>query len=75
MRDNEETIERRRILHFNTTAHPTTEWIVPQLREAFPEARPYRYLILDHDSKLDDDVMAFLKATGLQPKHTGLQAP
>ena len=27
---------RRRILHFNATAHPTSEWIVQQLREAFP---------------------------------------
>ena len=23
--------DRRRILHFNTTAHPTVEWIVQQL--------------------------------------------
>jgi putative transposase len=66
---------RRRILHFNTTAHPTSEWIVRQLREAFPEAGPYRYVILDRDSKFDVEVMAFLKATGLQPKHTGIQAP
>jgi hypothetical protein len=27
---------RRRILHFNTTAHPTSDWIVQQLREGFP---------------------------------------
>jgi putative transposase len=26
----------RRILHFNVTAHPTSEWVVQQLREAFP---------------------------------------
>ena len=28
---------RRRILHFNVTRHPTAEWVVQQLREAFPE--------------------------------------
>jgi hypothetical protein len=27
---------RRRILHFNVTRHPTAEWVVQQLREAFP---------------------------------------
>jgi putative transposase len=33
---------RRRILRFNVTDHPTAEWVVQQLREAFPEAGPYR---------------------------------
>ena len=27
---------RRRILHFNCTTHPTSDWIVQQLREALP---------------------------------------
>jgi hypothetical protein len=26
----------RCILHFNVTFHPTSDWIVQQLREAFP---------------------------------------
>jgi hypothetical protein len=30
--------DRRRILHFNITRHPTSSWIVQQLREAFPYA-------------------------------------
>ena len=56
---------RRRILHFNVTRHPSADWVVQQLREAFPEAVQHRYAILDHDSKFDADVIAFLKATGL----------
>ena len=40
---------RRRIPHFNVTRHPNAEWVVQQLREAFPEAGPYRYVILDRD--------------------------
>ena len=55
---------RRRILHFNVTRHPSAEWVVQQLREACPEAGPYRYVILDRDSKFNATVITFLKATG-----------
>lgn len=50
---------RRKILHFNVTRHPTAEWVVQQLRSAFTEAGPYRYVILDRDSKFDADVITF----------------
>jgi transposase InsO family protein len=66
---------RRRILHFNTTRYPSAEWVLQQLREAFTEAGPYRYAIFDRDSKFDAGVVTFLKATGLQPKRTSVQAP
>jgi len=65
---------RRRVLHFNVTRHPTADWVVQQLREAFPDAVRYRYAILDHDSKFDVDVIAFLTATGLKPKRTSRQS-
>jgi putative transposase len=32
--------DRRRILHLNVTRHPTSTWIVHQLREAFPYQSP-----------------------------------
>jgi transposase InsO family protein len=32
-------------------------------------------VILDRDSKFDADVVTFLKATGLKPKRTSVQAP
>jgi transposase InsO family protein len=66
---------RRKILHCNVTAHPTSEWVVQQLRETFPEADPYRYAIFDHDSKFNIDIVQFLAATGLEPKRTSIQAP
>ena len=65
---------RRRILHFNVTRHPTAEWVVQQLREAFPEAGPYRYVIFDRDSTFNDEVVTFLRATGLKAKRTSVQA-
>ena len=66
---------RRRILHFNVTSHPTSEWVVQQLREAFPQAEPYRYVVLDRDSTFNTDVLDFLKSTGLIPKRTSVQSP
>ena len=66
---------RRQILHFNITLRPTAEWVVQQLREAFPEAGPYRYVILDRDSRFGAEVITFLQATGLTPKRTSVHAP
>ena len=43
--------DRRRILHFNVTAHPTAEWTTQQTVEAFPaEGSEPRYLLRDRDS-------------------------
>jgi len=66
---------RRQILHFNLTRYPIAEWVIQQLREAFPEAGPYRYVILDRDRIFDAEVIAFLKATGLKPKRNSVQSP
>ena len=41
--------ERRRVLHFNVTEHPTAEWRAQQIIEAFPEETAPRYLIRDRD--------------------------
>jgi putative transposase len=42
--------DRRRILHFNVTKHPTSSWIIQQLREAFPFGAVPRFLIHDRDA-------------------------
>jgi putative transposase len=66
---------RRRIIHFNVTEHPTGTWIVQQLREAFPDCSPYQYAILDRDAKFGADVVGFLRAAGITPKHTSPSSP
>jgi putative transposase len=41
--------DRRRIVHFNITAHPRAEWTAQQLREAFPFEKVPQYLLRDRD--------------------------
>ncbi|HXF12166.1 MAG TPA: hypothetical protein VN517_03375 [Terriglobales bacterium] len=66
---------RRRILHFNVTFHPTSDWIVQQLREAFPLPCPYRYVLFDHDAKFGNDVLRFLKSSALMSLRTSVRSP
>lgn len=42
--------ERRRIVHFNITEHPTAKWTAQQMVEAFPWSTAPRYLLRDRDS-------------------------
>ena len=44
--------ERRRIVHFGVTAHPTAEWTAQQVREAFPWDTAPRDLLRDRDGLL-----------------------
>jgi putative transposase len=41
--------DRRRVLHFNVTEHPTAVWAAQQIIEAFPEDGAPRYLLRDRD--------------------------
>ena len=66
---------RRTILHCNVTRHPTSQWVVQQLREALPDFCRYRHMILDRDTKLNDEVIDFLKSTGLKPVRTSIRSP
>ncbi len=46
--------DRRHIVYFNVTAHPTGAWIAQQLVEEFPFDTAPRYLIRDRDGKYGD---------------------
>jgi putative transposase len=67
--------ERRRILHFNVTEYPTAQWIVQQLREAFPEDRAPKYLILDRDGKFSGEVAMMLEVLGSELIRTAYRSP
>jgi hypothetical protein len=55
--------------------YPTSEWVVQQLREAFSEADPYRYVIFDQDSKFNADVITLLQSTGLSRSERAFTHP
>jgi transposase InsO family protein len=67
--------DRRRILHFNVTRHPTSAWVIQQLREAFPYDSAPRYLIFDRGASFNDQVVDTIKSFGIQPKRTSFQSP
>jgi putative transposase len=46
--------ERRRIVHFAVTDHPTAAWTAQQLIEAFPEDTAPRWLVRDRDAIYGD---------------------
>ena len=66
---------RREILHFNSTEHPTSEWIVQQLREALPGGSDQHYVIFDRDKKFGDVVLKFLDSCGIASVRTSYQSP
>ena len=57
--------DRRRIVHFNVTAHPTAEWTAQQLREAFPFEQIPLYLLRDRDRIYGDEFRKDVKAIGI----------
>src|SRR6266852_2056707 len=67
--------DRRRILHCNVTNHPTSTWIVQQLREAFPYQAQPRFLIFDHDQKYGLEVPVVVRAMRIVTVRTALRTP
>jgi transposase InsO family protein len=58
--------ERRRIVHFAVTAHPTAEWTAQQMREAFPWDSAPRYRLRDRDEIFGQDFVKQVKAMGIK---------
>jgi len=58
--------DRRRIIHFNMTRHPTAEWTGQQLRNAFPYDEFPRYLLRDRDAIFGQDFRQQLQNMGIE---------
>jgi transposase InsO family protein len=67
--------DRRRILHFAVTAHPTAEWTAHQLREAFPWDSAPRYLLRDRDRVFGHDFVEQVKAMGIKQVLSAPRSP
>ena len=67
--------ERRLLLHFNVTAHPTSEWTAQQMAEAFPWDTARRYLLRDRDSTYGDSFRQRVRGMGIREVLTAPRSP
>ncbi len=67
--------ERRRVLHFGVTEHPTQEWTMQQMREAFPWDETPRYVQRDRDAIYGKDFAAMTRAMGMEEVLTAPRSP
>jgi len=67
--------DRRRIIHFKVTRHPTSAWIIQQLREVFPYESGPEFLILDHDAKYGLEVSAAIQSMKIASVRTSIGSP
>ena len=58
--------DRRRILHFHVTRHPTAEWTGQQLRNAFPFDQLPAYLLRDRDAIYGQDFREQVRDMGIE---------
>jgi len=66
---------RRLLVHLNVTFHPTAEWVIQQLRNAFPYTTSPGYLLFDRDCVFSARVREAIRAFGMRPVRTGYRSP
>ena len=67
--------DRRRILHYNVTRHPSSVWVAQQLRETFPYDSTSKHLIFDRAANFSDEIVDTIKSFGIEPKRTSFRSP
>jgi hypothetical protein len=64
---------RRRLLHFDVTAHPTAAWVWRQMIEATPWGQHPRYLIHDRDRVYGADFATRIAGLGIESIRTPIR--
>lgn len=67
--------DRRRVVHFNVTAHPTEQWTAQQIVEAFPWDEAPRYLLHDRDSIYGASFQRRVTGLGIEEVRTAPRSP
>lgn len=67
--------QRRRVLHFGVTEHPTSEWAAQQITEAFSETDTKRYLVRDRDAIYGNAFRCRLHSLAMKEVLTAPQSP
>jgi len=67
--------DRRRVVHFNVTEHPTAQWAAQQLVEAFPYDSAPRYMLRDRDTIYGEKVRRRIKSLGIEEVVTAPRSP
>jgi putative transposase len=66
---------RRQVVHFNATAHPTALWTAQQIIEAFPEETAPRFLLRDRDSIYGEGFRSRVARMGIEEVIMTARAP
>jgi hypothetical protein len=67
--------DRRRVVHFNVTAHPTARWTAQQVVEAFPYDEAPRFLIRDRDGIYGNDFRLRIKHMSIEEVVISYRSP
>ena len=67
--------DRRRVVHFNVTSNPTSEWTGRQIVEAFPGDTAPKYLLRDRDGTYGDAFVSAVKSLGMEELKSAPRSP
>ena len=67
--------DRRRVIHFNVTEHPTAAWAGQQIIEAFPEDRAPRFMVRDRDGNYGESFRSRVEGMSIEEIRIAPQSP